>query len=592
MKTDFLPICREDMEKRGWKELDVILISGDAYVDHPSYGTAVIARVLERHGFKIGIISQPDWRSTEDFKKLGKPRLFFGITSGSTDSMIANYTANKKPRGSDDYSAGGKTGLRPDRAVIIYANRAREVFKDVPIVLGGIGASLRRLAHYDYWDNAVRRSILCDSRADILVYGMGERQVVEIARRLNNKEPVESLDGIRGTAVIRKNIDSVEDDCVVIPSFENVLKDKDEFTRAFVVMYNQMNPFTAKAVAQQHQERFVIQFPPALPLSPVELDAVYELPYARKWHPVYDASGGVKGLATVEFSITSHRGCSGECSFCALYFHQGRIVQSRSAASIVKEARMFSKQDNFKGTITDVGGPTANMYAAKCSLWEKEGFCADKKCLTPEKCKNFDTGYRQSIEMLREIRSIPNVKHVFIGSGFRHDLLTGDYARDYLEEICRYHISGLMKVAPEHCSEEVLRVMNKPPFAVYEKFVEDFKKAARRAGKNIFIVNYFLSAHPGCSLKEALDLALYLAQRKIRPEQIQDFIPAPMTPATCMYYTEKDPFTKRKIYVPKTFRERKKQRALIQYANPVNRKFVIEALKELKAERFIKKLTG
>lgn len=589
MKENFLPISRRDMDERAWQELDIILITGDAYVDHPSYGAAIIARVLEHNSFKVGIIAQPDWRSTTDFTRLGKPKLFFGITSGNTDSMIANYTANKKPRQTDDYSPSGKTGLRPDRAVIIYANRVREAFPEAPIVLGGIEASLRRLSHYDYWDNKLRRSILCDSRADILVYGMGERQVVEIAKRLADGEAAQSLDSIRGTAVVRKDISALKN-YTIIPSFEEISGDKKKFAGAFTMMYSQMNPFTAKTVVQQHQAQFVVQFPPALPLSTKELDEIYTLPYTRKWHPVYNSAGGVTGLETVKFSITSHRGCCGECSFCSLYFHQGRIVQSRSEESIAGEARMLSLREDFKGTITDIGGPTANMYAAICPSWEKTGFCPDKKCLVPQKCDRLKMGFTESLRLYKKIRELPNVKHVFISSGLRYDLLAGNEARKYLEEICAHHISGLMKVAPEHCCDNVLRIMNKPSLRAYEKFVGAFKETAHKLKKDIFLVNYFISAHPGSSLKDALELALYLADRKMRPEQIQDFIPSPMTLSAAMYYTGADPFSGKKIYVPETFRERKMQRALIQYGNPVNRKLVIKALRELNAMYALKKL--
>jgi uncharacterized radical SAM protein YgiQ len=588
MKEKFLPIWRQDLEKRGWTQVDIILISGDAYVDHPSYGVSVIGRVLEDNGFKVGIIPQPNWRNTQDFKRLGKPRLFFGITSGNVDSMIGNYTANKKPRRTDDYAPGGMGGLRPDRAAIVYANRVREAYKDVPIVLGGIEASLRRFAHYDYWSDYVRRSILLDSRADILVYGMGEQQIVEIAKRLALSQSVGALEGIRGTAVVCKNISHLRD-YIMLPSFEEVANDKQKFNQAFCIISEQMNPFSAKTIVQKHLHQFVTQFPPPFPLTTSELDKIYELPYAYHWHPDYDRLGGVKGFETVRFSLASHRGCCGECSFCALYFHQGRIVQSRSAVSIIKEAKLIASRSDFRGTITDIGGPTANLYGSRCLLWEKSGFCAGKKCLVPAKCKNLKLGYLESLDLYRKIKAISAIKHVFIGSGFRYDLLVDDYASEYLEEVCRHHISGLIKVAPEHCSDNVLGLMNKPLFSVYERFVEIFKKTARALNKEVFIVNYFISAHPGSSLKEALKLALYLAKRKICPEQIQDFIPAPMTLATAMYYTERDPFSGKKIYVAKTFRERKMQRAFIQYSKPANKELIIEALKSLNMLHVFKK---
>lgn len=589
MRNNFLPISKEDMSRRGWTELDIILITGDAYVDHPSYGVAVIGRLLEQSDFKVGIIAQPNWRDTQDFIRLGKPRLFFGITAGNTDSMIANYTANKKPRKIDKYSPGDKTGRRPDRAVIVYTNRIREAFKDVPIILGGLEASLRRLSHYDYWDNSLRHSILYDSQADILVYGMGEKPIVEIAERIKKGEPLKSLNNIRGTVVVRNEIEFIKEP-IVIPSFEEVVQSKEQFNQAFILTYAQMNPFTAKTVSQRHGQRFVIQFPPAFPLTSAELDRIYALPYTCNWHPVYEAQGGVKSFETVKFSITSHRGCCGECSFCSLYFHQGRIIQSRSIQSIIKEAEKIASQKDFKGTITDIGGPTANLYAAECSSWRKAGFCAQKKCLVPEKCQQLKLGYNQCLKLYRKLREVPQVKHVFLGSGLRYDLLIEDYAQPYLREICQHHISGLLKVAPEHFSDNVLQLMNKPPFSVYEQFVRTFQRIAPLLKKKIFIVNYFLSSHPGSSLKEALKLALYLAKRRMHPEQIQDFIPSPMTLATSMYYTERNPFSGKNVYVAKTFRERKMQRALIQYDKSVNRKLVVEALRKLKAMHLLRKL--
>jgi len=584
MNKDFLPVSLNDLKARGWGEFDIVLVSGDAYVDHPSYGAALIGRYLEHYGFKVGIIAQPDWRSVADFKKLGKPKLFFGITSGNVDSMIANYTANKKPRSNDDYSPGGKGGMRPDRALIVYANRVREAYPDVPIVLGGIEASLRRLAHYDYWDDKVRRSVLVDAKADILVYGMGERQILEIAQRLLDRVETrhfasqntetqgiaslpETLSGIRGTAVIKRDIDGLED-TIILPSFEEVFGDKEKFSQAFLKLYGNMNPLSVKVLAQKHADRFVVQYPPASPLNTGEMDLIYGLPYARDWHSDYNAAGGVPGLETVRWSIVSHRGCCGECNFCALYLHQGRIVQRRSHESILAEARILAADPKFGGTITDVGGPTANMYAANCKLWQKNNFCSHRKCLTPQKCENLGMHYEDTLNLYRELRKIPKVKHLFIGSGLRFDLLIDDYAREYLEEICRYHVSGLLKVAPEHCSNEVLHMMNKPGFSAYEKFVELFKKTVAKIGKKSFIVNYFLVSHPGCTLREALNLALYLAKRKVRPEQIQDFIPTPMTVSSCMYYTGKNPFTGKPVYAAKSEKERKAQRALAQYNKP------------------------
>lgn len=588
MKGEFLPVSYDDMARRGWRELDVILVTGDAYVDHPSFGIAVIGRLLEASGFKVGIIPQPNWHSTHDFTKLGEPRLFFGISSGNVDSMIAHYTANKRRRKIDEYSPGNKTGLRPDRATIVYANRVREAFKGVPIVLGGLEASLRRFAHYDYWNNCVRRSMVIDSRADMLVYGMGERQVIEIAQRLKEGE---SLDGIRGTVVARKQGAQIKNS-VMLPSWKEVASDKEQFNRAFTILYAHMNPFTAKTIVQQHGTQLIVQFPPAIPLSTSELDRIYTLPYVRRWHPIYDAYGGVKSLETVRFSIVSHRGCCGECSFCALYFHQGRIVQSRSAQSIIKEAETLARSTDFKGTITDIGGPTANLYGAQCSLWVKRGFCSEKKCLVPEKCSRLKLGYKESLEVYKKVNGVPKVKHVFIGSGFRHDLLAADDAEEYLTELCRRYVSGLLKVAPEHYSDYVLQLMNKPPFVTYEKFVQRFNKIKRHLNKNLFLVNYFISSHPGTSLRETLKLALFLAQRRICPQQIQDFIPIPMTVSTCQYYTERDPFSERKVYVSKTFRERKMQRALIQHQKRAHRKWVVEALKTLDMMHMLEKLSS
>lgn len=571
-------MTQKEVARRGWDSLDIILITGDAYVDHPSYGGAVIGRVLEKAGYKVGIIAQPDWRATEDFMHPGRPRLFFGITAGNLDSMVANYTANKKPRKKDEYSPGGKPGLRPDRATIVYANRIREVFGNVCIVIGGIEASLRRLAHYDWWDNSVRRSILLDARADILVYGMGENQIIEIARRMEKNI---DLAGIRGTVIVRKDVASYEN-VEKIPSHEVVKNSKDKFNEAFVAIYRNQDPFRGKTVVQPHGDRFVVQFPPPIPLSTHELDVVYGLPFTRNPHPVYETKGSVPGFETVKFSIISHRGCCGECNFCSLSMHQGRIVQSRSTGSILREARSLTERTDFKGTITDIGGPTANLYMSKCSLWQGTGCCSNKHCLTPKKCRNLQLGYKESIRLYKEILNIPKVKHVFLESGIRHDLLIDDNTSNYLEHVSRYHVSGQMKVAPEHNVRHVLQTMNKPDFKVYEAFVKKFQDINQRIGKNQYLVNYFISAHPGCTLEDTLELALYLIKRKMHPEQIQDFIPLPMTASGCMYYSERHPFTGEKVYTAKTFHERKMHRALIQYRYPSNRKHIQEALKLLK----------
>lgn len=582
----FLPMYPQEVSMRGWSELDIILVSGDAYVDHPSYGTALIGRYLERLGYRVGIIAQPDWRKPDDFMRLGKPRLFFGITAGNVDSMVARYTAHKRSRREDEYSPGAKAGLRPDRAVIVYANCLRKVFNDTPLVLGGLESSLRRLAHYDYWSDSVRRSILLDARADILVYGMGERAVAAIAGRLSKGQAIATLTDIRGTACLIPDIQSIKE-YVSLPSYEEVSTDTKAYTRAFTLAYNEMNPVKAKPLVQQHANRFVVVNPPALPLSVHDLDSLYDLPYMRRWHSVYDAQGGVPGFETVRWSITSHRGCSGECSFCALYFHQGRMIQSRSKASIVQEAQVLTRQEGFGGTITDIGGPTANMYKAQCPQWERAGFCSQRKCLVPQRCQHYALGYSECIDVYRSVRALPGVKNVFIGSGIRYDLLTLPQDKAYMEELCAHHISGLMKVAPEHGCNEVLRLMGKPDFSVYEKFIDVFKKIIHTLDKKIFIVNYFITGHPGTSLKEALRLALYLAKRGVCPEQIQDFIPTPMTVSSCMYWTGKDPFSGKLVYIPRTERERKMQRALLQYNKPANRGLITAALDEMGARHVL-----
>ncbi len=583
--ANFLPRSRAEMAALGWDRCDVVLVTGDAYVDHPSYGVALIARLLESRGLRVGVIAQPDWRGTADFAQLGEPRLCFGVTGGNVDSMVANTTAGKRRRKFDDYAPGDRAGLRPDRAVIVYANRLREAFGSVPIMLGGLEASLRRLAHYDYWEDRVRRGVLVDARADILVYGMGERQIAEIMERL---ERGATLDGIRGTVVVR-GADAVPADAVTLPSYEEAAADRDAFGAAFKLAYREMDPGVGRAVVQPHGDRVVIQYPPALPLTTAELDALYALPYARAWHPDYDAAGGIRAFETVRHSITSHRGCSGECAFCAIYFHQGRIVQSRSEASILAEGRALAARQDFNGTITDVGGPTANMYACSCARWKKHRFCSDKHCLVPDKCLSFKRGYSACIQLYRKLAAIPGVKHVFIGSGLRHDLLADDEARPYLEQICRYQVSGLLKVAPEHCDDGVLGLMRKPRFAVYEEFVKRFKAAARAVGKEIYIVNYFITSHPGATLRENLKLALYLAKRRIKPEQIQDFIPSPMTLSTCIYHTGRDPFTGKAVPVARGERERRLQRAMVQYDKPGNRALLAEALDTIDSRHVLPK---
>jgi len=589
--TNFLPISKRDMASRGWDELDIILVTGDAYVDHPSYGAALIGRVLEDSGFKVGIIAQPDWRYTDDFKALGRPKLFFGVTAGNLDSMVANYTANKKIRNIDDYSPGGKSHRRPDRASIMYANKLQQAYKGVPIVLGGMEASMRRLAHYDYWSDKVRRALLLDAKCDILVYGMGEKQMLEIATRLKGGESMRSLDNVRGTVVVRKNVDAALEH-VFIPSFEEVSQDKTKFHQAFKSICMESDPVRGKAVVQKHGDRFVVQYPPASPLSVEDIDKLYSLPFMRDWHSSYDKYGGVPGFEIVRNSVTSHRGCAGGCSFCSLYLHQGRIVQSRSIGSVVEEIEKISLDKKFKGTITDIGGPTANMYMANCHVWKERGACREKKCLVPEICRNFKLGYEYSLKLWKALEAIPKVKHVFVGSGVRYDLLTESRSDAYLNELCAHHVSGQLKVAPEHCVNSVLDLMNKPKFSAYESFIGRFERVNRRLDKKQFLVNYFIVGHPGAKLEDALELALYLAKKHIHPEQVQDFIPLPMTLSGAMYYTEQDPTTGKKLYVAKYPHERMMQRALLQYKNPQNKQYILRALKILDKEGLKKLLLG
>ncbi len=572
-----LPMSRQEMDALGWDSCDVILVTGDAYVDHPSFGAALIGRLLESRGHRVGIVAQPRWHDAGDFAALGRPRLCFGITAGNVDSMIANLSAGKQRRRQDDFSPGGRAGLRPDRASIVYANRAREAFAGVPIVLGGLEASLRRLAHYDYWDDRVRRSLLLDARADILVYGMGERPLLEILARLDAQE---DLQGIRGTVTVVSQ-DQTPPNAVRLPSFEETAADTQSFLAAFRLAERELAPGDGRPLVQAHGDRLVVQWPPAPALAQRELDALYALPFQRAWHPRYDAEGGVPALETVRTSITAHRGCCGDCSFCAITAHQGRIVTSRSEASILAEVRRLAAEPGFKGTITDIGGPTANLYGARCRRWDRGRFCLDRHCLLPARCPHLELGYDAAISVYRQAAKVPGVKHVFLGSGLRFDLLCEDRDRRYLEQIAAHQVSGLLKVAPEHCDDRVLGLMNKPRFGVYEEFLRRFRLASRKAGKQQFVVNYFIASHPGSSLRETLKLALYLAKRRIKPEQIQDFIPTPMTRATCMHHTGTDPATGKRVHVPRTLKERRMQRALLQYDRPANRKLLEAALAEL-----------
>jgi uncharacterized radical SAM protein YgiQ len=571
---DVLPLTVHEKNKLNIRQFDIILVTGDAYIDHPSFGTALIGRVLWDTGFTVGIIAQPDWTTAADFTVLGKPRLFFGISSGNVDSMVNNFTPNLKRRSEDVYSPGG-IPKRPDRATIVYTNRVHELFPDTPIVLGGIEASLRRFAHYDYWQDRVRQAILADAPADLLVFGMGERQVVEIAQRLAAGETISSLQEIHGTAFTlelaqwRKNR---PEGIIELPGFHEVSQDKISYARAFAMHYREQDPVHGRPVAQPHPKTIVIQNPPVRPLSTEELDHIYDLPFSRLAHPSYTQK--IPALEPVQFSVTSHRGCFGSCSFCALTHHQGRIIQSRSVSSIVREVTRMIKMPKFKGIVQDVGGPTANMYCLSCDLWEKFGACREKRC-SPS-CKNLNTSHRNQCELLKKIREIPGVKKVFIGSGIRYDLALADDS-GYLEMICANHISGHLKVAPEHVTKSVTDIMNKPECEVFDRFCERFEAHQHGKQKRHYLLPYFMSGHPGCSISDMVNLAVYIRDHQLYTEQVQDFTPTPMSVSTCMYYTGLNPFTLEPVHVPKGH-EKKIQRALMQYRESPNQELVIEGL--------------
>ncbi len=583
---DFLPISKQDMAKRGWQQLDFIVVSGDAYVDHPSFGAAIIGRVLEQEGFKVGVIAQPDWRSVQDFQRLGKPRLGWLVTSGNIDSMVNHYTAAKKRRSNDAYSPGGKAGLRPDRASIVYANRCREAYKGVPVILGGIEASLRRFAHYDYWSDQVRRSVLIDGKADLLVYGMGENSIKQVAHGLDQGQGIEQLTSIGGIVYQTGQLIGLNS-YELLASYEEVASDKYKYATAFMSQYNNQDPIRGKTLVQPHGDSFIVQTPPALPLSQSELDAVYALHYMGTYHPSYAPAGGVPAIEEVEFSLVSARGCFGSCSFCALTFHQGRIIQSRSKQSIVNEAKKMTWSPRFKGYIHDVGGPTANFRQPACSHQLQRGACSHRQCLFPEPCSQMVVDHADYITLLRELRKIPGVKKVFVRSGVRYDYVLADASPEFLHELCEHHVSGQLKVAPEHISPKVLAKMGKPPRKVYDKFVEEYAKTNQALKKQQYLVPYFMSSHPGCGLKEAVELAEYIRDMGYNPEQVQDFIPTPGTLSTCMYYTGLDPRSMEKVYVPKHPHEKAMQRALMQYKNPGNYQLVLEALHKVKREDLI-----
>ena len=583
----FLPVSKEDMESRGWWWYDFLIVTGDAYVDHPSFGPTVIARVLEAEGFRVAILAQPDWHSAEAFKAMGRPRLGVMIGSGNLDSMVAHYTAAKKRRSEDFYSPGKKAGLRPDRAVIVYANRAREAFPDLPIIIGGLEASLRRFAHYDYWEDKVRRSALVDAGADLLVYGMGEYASAEIARRLKKKQPVSSMTDIRGTAFMASDPSECKFESVTVPSFEAVSTNMEDYANATRVEYAEHDPVRGRAIIQQHDRRFLIVNPPAMPLSQKELDRVAELPYTRQYHPMYEALGGVPAIEEVKFSVIHNRGCFGGCNFCALAFHQGRMVTSRSHESIIREVTALTKLPDFKGYINDVGGPSANFRHPSCKKQLKYGMCPDKRCLAPTPCKNLDADHSDYLSLLRKLRAIPGIKKVFVRSGIRYDYMLEDDNQAFFSELVKYHISGQLKVAPEHCIDSVLDYMGKPHIEVYEKFMEQYRRLNDRYSKEQYVVPYLMSSHPGSTLQDAVALAEYLNRRGRQPEQVQDFYPTPGTISTCMYYTGIDPMTMKKVYVAKTPHEKAMQRALLQWKRPDKRRLVIAALKEAGREDLI-----
>lgn len=586
MTNQFLVTSKKEMQDRGWDQLDFVLISGDAYVDHPSFGPAIIGRLLERHGYKVGIIAQPDWRSTADFKRLGKPRLAVLVTAGNLDSMLNKFTAAKKYRSTDNYSPGGQAGRRPDRATIVYCNRVREVWKQIPLIIGGIEASLRRFSHYDYWSDSIRRSIVIDSRADLLIYGMGEKQIIEVADQLSAGIAVSHIRDVRGTCYSSDTIEHLWD-YIETPPHEAVITDKYAFAQAFQIQYEEQDPIRGKTVVQRHGETFIIQNPPALPLSTDEMDEIYNLPYERTFHPSYDKDGGVPAIQEVKFSLVSHRGCFGGCSFCAIVSHQGRIIQSRSQQSIIDEAILITKMPDFKGYIHDVGGPTANFRMPACSHQEVRGACKGRHCLAPAPCKNLSTDHSDYLQLLRTLRALPGVKKVFIRSGLRYDYLLAANDSEFLAELCEHHVSGQLKVAPEHIAAKVTRLMGKSGKETYVKFMNAYKKTNAALGKEQYLVPYFMSSHPGSSLKEAVELAEFLRDIGYQPEQVQDFIPTPGSLSTVMYHTGLNPLTGEKVYVAKDPHEKKLQRALMQFRNPKNYELVFEALTKAHREDLI-----
>lgn len=582
----YLPVTRAEAYDRGWTELDFVYICGDAYVDHPSFGAAIICRTLEAAGYSVGIVAQPDWRDTKDFLRFGKPRLAYLVSSGNIDSMVNHYTVAKKRRSKDAYSPGGEMGLRPDRAAIVYSNKIREADKDTPIILGGIEASLRRLSHYDYWDDKVRRSILLDSGADLVLYGMGERSIVEVAEALDSGIPVSEITFLRGTVYKTKDEGRIYD-AIRLPKFNNVKQSKAAFGESFLIQYQNTDAVTAKTLVEEYDEWLVVQNPPSPPLTTPELDKTYALPYMRNYHPSYEAAGGIPAIEEVKFSLISNRGCFGNCNFCALAFHQGRVVSARSHQSLLAEAEKITWEPDFKGYIHDVGGPTANFRGPACKKQREYGACKDKQCLWPRPCSQLEVTHKDYVALLRKLRELPRVKKVFIRSGIRYDYLTYDKDETFLKELCQYHISGQLKVAPEHVSQRVLEKMGKPNRDVYDKFVKRYGEINQKLGKKQYLVPYLMSSHPGSDLDAAVELAEYLRDTGHQPEQVQDFYPTPGTLSTCMYYTGVDPRTGEKVYVPKNPHEKAMQRALMQYKAPQNRDLVLEALRKAHREDLI-----
>ncbi|MCC2253129.1 YgiQ family radical SAM protein [Ruminococcus sp. CLA-AA-H200] len=578
MKHKFLPVNKSEMEERGWDQVDFAYVIGDAYVDHPSFGHAVISRVLEAHGYRVGIISQPDWKDPKSIAVFGEPRLGFLVSAGNMDSMVNHYSVSKKRRRTDAYTPGGKMGKRPDYACAVYGNLIRQTYKKTPVILGGIEASLRRLAHYDYWSDRIKRSILLDSGADMISYGMGEHSIVEIADALDAGIPVEELTYIAGTVVKVRDKDRIPD-AEFLPSFAELTEDRLAYAKSFYTQYRNTDPFQAKQLAEPYSDHlWVVQNPPSLPLSTEEMDDVYGLDYARTYHPSYEEKGGVPAISEIRFSLISSRGCFGGCSFCALTFHQGRIVQVRSHDSLLKEAEAITHEPDFKGYIHDVGGPTANFRHPSCAKQTRCGVCKDRQCLFPAPCRNLDADHSDYVRLLKKLRDIPEVKKVFIRSGIRFDYLLAEKKDHFLRELCEYHVSGQLKVAPEHVSDPVLSLMGKPEHAVYTKFTEKFEQMNRKLGKKQYLVPYLMSSHPGSTLKEAVKLAEYCRDLGYMPEQVQDFYPTPSTLSTCMYYTGVDPRTMKPVYVPRSPHEKAMQRALIQYKNPELYDLVNEAL--------------